>query len=104
MITGDTQTKTDFANSVRSASTSFIQALERLVDLQTTYVARGYNPGGADAITDGDIANSKITASQLSQFIDSAWLVSKFSAIMNEQTVSGTIAGNTIVDKIRSDI
>lgn len=104
MIVGDIETKVTFAGATRGAAASLMQALERLRDLQDTYVARGYQPGGTDAIVDSDIAAAKITASQLSQFIDSAWLVTKLLQIMNEQTVTGTIQGNQIVDRIRSDI
>lgn len=104
MIIGDIETKVAYAGATRGAAASLIQSLERLKDLQDTYVARGYQPGGADAIVDSDIVSAKITASQLSQFIDSAWLVTKLLQVMAEQTVTGTIQGNQIVDRIRSDI
>lgn len=81
-----------------------MQSLERLKDLQDTYVARGYQPSGTDEIVDLDIAAAKITASQLSQFVDSAWLVSKLLQVMDEQTVTGTIQGYDIANRIRSDI
>jgi hypothetical protein len=104
MITGDAVTKSAFASAARSAAASLIQALERLGDLQNTYVARGYQPADVDAIVDADIADAKITASQLSQLLTPAWLVTRLLALMGEQTVSGTIQGNVILDKIRSDI
>jgi len=104
VITGDIATKTAFADTVRGTVAQFLQALERLVELQNVYIARGYNPGAADAIVDGDIAASKITAAQLSQVLESAWVVTRIAALMNEQVVSGTIQGNVIMDKVRSDI
>jgi hypothetical protein len=104
MIIGDSSTKTQFADQARSAATSFIQSLERLIDLQTTYIARGYVTGGADAIIDADIVNSKITAAQLNNLLNSAWLVSRISTLMNQGTVSGTIDGNSIIDVIRADM
>jgi hypothetical protein len=104
MILGDIQTKTEFANATRAAATSLMQFLERLTDLQETYLARGYNPGAADAIADGDISASKITANQLRDVLESAWLVTRLNTLMNEGTVSGTIAGKSIMDKIRADM
>lgn len=104
MILNDVETKTAFVNTVRGEVTSFLNALENLCELQATYFARTYNTGGADEIIDADITASKITASQLNNLFESAWLLDRIELLMNEQTVSGTIQGNNIMDRIRSDM
>ena len=104
MIIGDALTKTAFASAARAAATSLKQDIERLLDLQETYIARGYVSGGTDPITDADISNSKITASQLNSLLNTAWLVTKINLLMTEQVVAGTIQGNNIIDAIRSDL
>jgi hypothetical protein len=104
MIIGDIETKVAFAGAARGAVASLVQALERLRDLQDTYVARGYAPSDTDEIVDDDIAAAKITAAQLSQLLNSGWLTSKLLQLMTEQAVSGTVAGFDIANRIRSDI
>jgi len=104
MIIGDIPTKTAFADATQGAVESLDQALSQLQDLQATYLSRGYDPGSPDAIVDADIVDSKITASQLSQILQAACLISKFNALMSEPAVVGTIQGNVIMDKVRSDI
>jgi hypothetical protein len=104
MIIGDAVTKTAFANMARSVATQLAVVIEDIKELQEAYVSRGYATGGADAIIDADIVDAKITASDLTSFLAPAWLGSRLIALMSEQVVSGTIAGNSIVDKIRTDM
>jgi predicted amidophosphoribosyltransferase len=104
MIPGDVNAKVAFASSARTATAVFQQALERLKNLQVAFLARGYQAGGGDAILDADIVGAGITAEQLNQLLNSAWLVTRLTNLMAEQAVSGTIAGNSIMDRIRSDM
>jgi hypothetical protein len=104
MIIGDIATKVNFATAVRSAATQLAVLLENIKELQEAYVSRGYGAGAADEIIDADILGAKITATDLTQFLAPAWLTSRIAALMNEQVVSGTIAGNSIIDKLRADM
>jgi hypothetical protein len=104
MITGDAASKAYFAGQARLAATNFVNALDNLSQLQATYAARGYGASGTDPIADTDVAGAKITALQLTQLLESAWLVSRLLNLMGQQTVSGTIDGNGILGKIRSDM
>ena len=104
MIPGNASAKLVFSNNVRLAATRLLLDIDQVNQLQEAYLARGWNPTGSDPIADVDIAGSLITADQIKQLLEAAWLASRINALMTEQTITGTIAGNDILNNIRSDM
>jgi|WetSurMetagenome_2_1015567.scaffolds.fasta_scaffold245100_2 hypothetical protein len=104
MIIGDAVTKAQFATAARAAATQLAVLMDGIKEIQEAYVSRGYAVGAADPILDADIAAAKITAADLAGFLAPAYLASRLVSLMAEGTVTGTIQGNVIVDKLRSDM
>jgi hypothetical protein len=104
MIINDHLDKDIFAANVRSLAAQIQNTLAVAKAIQDTYLARGWNPTGADPIVDGDLINSKITADQIKAFLESAWLLTRIQTLMAEGVVSGTIQGNVILNNIRADV
>lgn len=69
MIAGNAESKVAFANATRGLAASLLQVLDRLADLQETYVARDYQPGGADALKDDDVRSALVTVDELSKLL-----------------------------------
>jgi len=93
--------KVYFVQKLANAANAMAAARRAMVDLAGVYSARKYAPGASDAITDKDIEETGYTAAQVSGFI--ATFHSRFNALMTNQAVSGTIAGDDIINVMRSD-
>lgn len=57
--------KVNFALAVRNAVTTLAEAAERIAELDSIWVASGYEASGSDPIVDEDIAGRDITAQDL---------------------------------------
>jgi hypothetical protein len=60
--------KITFTMQARSDATTMAQLANSLADIVSVYFDRGYNSGGADPITDGDL-DGLITAAELEALI-----------------------------------
>lgn len=61
--------KNEFVNEFKLQATSLAQIIARCEELEDIYFDRGYNSGGADAITDADISSTGLTAAQVGSLI-----------------------------------
>ncbi|MBN1991364.1 MAG: hypothetical protein JW953_01575 [Anaerolineae bacterium] len=92
--------KLDFVTASQDVSTILGQIAPKFQVLFEVYFDRGYNGGGADPITDEDIAAAGVTAADVAAFTTLAENVGKF---LNNQAAFQSDYQATI-NKIRTDV
>ena len=92
--------KITFAQKVQGIVTSLVQQNNTSKDLTEYFFDKGYNGGGADPITDADLAPLKIS---LADFTSAITLLQQIQNFFNNASV---IQGDyyTSANKIRNDI
>ena len=65
-----TTNKEKFALAARDAATRFADMADDIRALQAVYWDRGYNSGGADKLTDEDVASIGVTAADVTGMAD----------------------------------
>ena len=92
--------KIDFATKVQANTTSIAGLKDTLEDVVEVFFARGYNAGGADPITDADLAGTGITLADLTACITMFQQIANFFG--NQAVTQGDYS--TTVNKMRTDI
>lgn len=92
--------KTSFIQQTQEVSNALSKASNDIVDLVETYFDRGYNSGGAAAITDGDASAFGLTAANVGSFITMAQQLTNF---FTNQTVTEADYDATL-NVMRTDI
>lgn len=86
--------KVTFARRCQETNTAIANAITEAADLRSIYFDRGYNSGGADQITDADLASALgIPASLIGDFSTMAEQLEKFR---DNQAVTMGDYGNTL--------
>jgi len=93
--------KVFFTQQVIGAATDLAILRKKLSVLQDAYQTRGYNPGGANAITDDDVSSFEITASQLSDFLIEFGV--RFNLLMTAGAPLASIYGDAYLNALRTD-
>jgi len=92
--------KTNFVASMQKAATTQGQQQAVLKTIYETYFDRGYNAGGADELTDEDVASLGVTAADVAGFIT---VCEQFGNFMTGQAVM-TGDYSVATNKMRVDL
>ena len=92
--------KEQYVTSLQGAATTLAQVADQFADKFTIYFDRGYNPNGADAIQDEDIAVTGMTAAQVADLMNLAEQLDKF--LNNAAVTSGDY--DAILNVARTDV
>lgn len=93
-------TKLTFAGKAQDSATTMANIGDQLADLYSVYFDRGYNSGGANPITDDDLASLGMTAVQLGNLIT---LAEQFANFLGNAAVAQDDYDVTL-NAIRTDI
>lgn len=93
-------TKLTFAGQAQASATTMANIGDQLADLHSVYFDRGYNSGGANPITDDDLASLGMTAVQLGNLIT---LAEHFANFLGNSAVAQADYDVTL-NAIRTDI
>ena len=96
----DMAQKDAFGAQAQNATTELADIATQCDDLVSTYFSRGYDGGGANPITDDDLAALSIDAADLASFITLAQQIGNF--LGNVTVVTGDY--QSIVNVMRTDI
>ena len=92
--------KLDFTQNLQGKVGALALAADELKNLYDLYFDRGYNSGGADPIVDGDIADTEITAADVTLAITFVENLEKL--LTNQDPTNGDY--DATLNKVRSDI
>lgn len=92
--------KSRYASTIQNKATEIAGLGSELQAIFETYFDRGYNGGGANPITDGDLVELGLTAGDIAAFIT---LAENFGKFLNNQAAFQSDYQSTI-NKIRTDI
>ena len=90
-----------FVQKLANAANALSAARRALSDLSAIYSARKYAVGASNEITDADIEGSGFTTAQMNGLI--VTLQFRINSLMTNQAVTGTVAGDDVVNVMRSD-
>jgi hypothetical protein len=93
--------KQAFANKMIDTAMQLGALRRQMRDYATVYNHRGWQGGGANSITDADLADLGITALQLELFVSS--LNQRLDQMMTGQAIE-PIQGDNIIDDLRVDL
>jgi hypothetical protein len=85
--------KQQYAERGRSMASTFSNLADDVIALQNVYFDRGYNDGGADELTDQDVASAGVTAADVTGMITFAGALETF-----------LVANRGYISKMRNDL
>lgn len=89
--------KVDFAQACKNAAQKVYEAEKACEDVYEVFWDRGYNSGGANALTPEDISSTEITPTMIGDFTN---FCDNFQKFLNNQSITQS-DWDSIINKIR---
>jgi hypothetical protein len=98
----NTPQKVVFAQKLQVSANKLAAIRIELRDLAQVYLARKYQDGQTDPITDTDLAGQGITKAQLASYVET--FSDRLNKLMTNQTVTSAVDGDAITANMRTDV
>ena len=92
--------KVEFIKAMQAEATALAKAAERLIDLREVFFDRGYNGGGADAITNADLGFAGLNTTTFDGVVN---FITQLNNFLNNAAVSQADWFANL-NKVRNDV